>query len=122
MCIFLNVGLGTAAKKDVGTGPGQIPTMSNFTSGPGWARFPNGTIIQRGTSISGPLGFPTAISLPISFTSSFTVTTSFDSAKNGVTDCPPFATTPIGLGGFYLMSSRTGGGTGAGANWIAVGE
>nr|WP_249532199.1 phage tail protein [Escherichia coli] len=31
LCIFLNVGLGTAAKKDVGTGTGQIPDMSNFT-------------------------------------------------------------------------------------------
>ncbi|MCD9330916.1 phage tail protein [Escherichia coli] len=30
-CIFLNVGLGTAAKKDVGTGTGQIPDMSSFT-------------------------------------------------------------------------------------------
>ncbi|NIG74022.1 hypothetical protein F3J34_10480 [Klebsiella sp. Ap-873] len=30
MYIFSKVGLGTAAKKDVGTGAGQIPSMSSF--------------------------------------------------------------------------------------------
>ncbi|MCO7844443.1 phage tail protein, partial [Escherichia coli] len=31
LCIFLNVGLGEAAKRDVGTGSGQIPDMSSFS-------------------------------------------------------------------------------------------
>nr|MDN1308010.1 phage tail protein [Escherichia coli] len=34
--IFINVGLGEAAKRNVGTGTNQIPDMSSFTSGNGW--------------------------------------------------------------------------------------
>jgi len=118
-----NLGLGTAATFNTGNGTGQIPTMTNFTSGSGWIKFPDGTIIQRGTSISGPIGYPLAIPLPIAFTNSFTIATSFDTASNIATDCPSFSTTPIGLAGFYLSSSRpSSSGTGAGANWIAVGK
>ncbi|MGT5166439.1 gp53-like domain-containing protein, partial [Escherichia coli] len=36
LCIFLNVGLGEAAKRDVGTGDNQIPDMGAFASGSGW--------------------------------------------------------------------------------------
>ncbi|WP_244580260.1 phage tail protein [Escherichia coli] len=119
-----NLQLKAAALRDVGTGADQIPDMSAYTSGPGWVRFPDGTIVQKGTSISGPLQYPTAIQFPIPFTQEFRVTTTFDSAKYGVVDCPTFAVSPIGLGGFYLMSSRppVDGGTGAGAHWIAIGK
>ncbi|MED9632313.1 phage tail protein [Escherichia marmotae] len=123
LCIFTNLGLGEAAKREVGTGANQIPDMASFTSGPGWMKFPDGTIIQFGVSIAGPIGYPTTINFPIPFTSGYRIATSFDSAINGATDCPAFATTPAGGGllAFYLMSSRTGG-TGAGANWIAIGK
>ncbi|WP_439291820.1 MULTISPECIES: gp53-like domain-containing protein, partial [Rahnella] len=118
-----NLGLGTAATLNTGNGAGQIPTMANFTSGGSWVKFPDGTIIQFGVSISGPQQYPTAISLPIPFTQAgFKITTSFDSATASANDCPAFATTAIGLTGFYLMSSRVGSGTGAGANWIAIGR
>ncbi|EZD00412.1 hypothetical protein BY90_04465 [Escherichia coli O157:H7 str. K5609] len=30
LCIFINVGLGEAAKRDVGTGENQIPDMASF--------------------------------------------------------------------------------------------
>ncbi|ENA8942830.1 hypothetical protein ABG093_002106 [Escherichia coli] len=118
-----NLGLGEAAKREVGTGVNQIPDMASFTSGPGWMKFPDGTIIQFGVSIAGPIGYPTTVNFPIPFTSGYRIATSFDSAINGATDCPAFATTPAGGGllAFYLMSSRTGG-TGAGANWIAIGK
>lgn len=121
--ILLNLGLGTAATKNVGNGTGQIPTMANFTSGTGWMKFPDGTIWQFGTNIAGQIGFPTTINFPIPFTSFCRIATSFDSALNTATDCPAFATSPAGTGlvAFYLMSSRTGG-TGAGANWIAIGK
>ncbi|WP_342450472.1 gp53-like domain-containing protein [Escherichia sp. 93.1447] len=101
----------------------DILAYLGFTSGPGWMKFPDGTIIQFGTSISGPIGYPTTVHFPIPFTSGYRIATSFDSAINGATDCPAFATTPAGGGllAFYLMSSRTGG-TGAGANWIAIGK
>ncbi|WP_243561371.1 hypothetical protein, partial [Escherichia coli] len=29
-CIFINVGLGEAAKRNVGTGENQVPDMNNF--------------------------------------------------------------------------------------------
>ncbi|RDA26771.1 phage tail protein, partial [Escherichia coli] len=47
LCIFINVGLGEAAKRNVGTGENQIPSMSEWTSGTGWNRDPSGRIIQR---------------------------------------------------------------------------
>ncbi|EHT4218485.1 phage tail protein [Escherichia coli] len=47
--IFINVGLGEAAKRDVGTGDNQIPDMGAFASGSGWFRLPGGYIVQFGT-------------------------------------------------------------------------
>ncbi|MDM2733980.1 hypothetical protein OGY35_01110, partial [Citrobacter sp. Ct235] len=44
-----NLGLGTAAKRDVGTGENQIPDMSEWASGDGWRRTPDGYIEQWGT-------------------------------------------------------------------------
>ncbi|MCN8168611.1 hypothetical protein MLR28_21765, partial [Escherichia coli] len=58
-------GLGEAAKRNVGTGENQIPSMSEWTSGTGWNRDPSGRIIQRGfamasnqTNILFPIPFP----------------------------------------------------------------
>ena len=51
MIIIENVGLGTAAKKDVGTGSGQIPDMSKWTSlkaDYGWRLTPDGFLEQWG--------------------------------------------------------------------------
>ncbi|WP_141034524.1 gp53-like domain-containing protein [Escherichia coli] len=47
-CIFINVGLGEAAKRDVGTGENQIPDMASFANGDGWMKLPNGKILQYG--------------------------------------------------------------------------
>lgn len=47
-CIFINVGLGEAAKRNVGTGENQIPDMTSFASGDGWMKLPNGKILQYG--------------------------------------------------------------------------
>ena len=43
-----NLGLGEAAKRDVGTGENQIPDMTSFASGDGWMKLPNGKILQYG--------------------------------------------------------------------------
>ncbi|MDL8065217.1 phage tail protein, partial [Escherichia coli] len=43
LCIFLNVGLGEAAKRNVGTGENQIPDMSAYSSGSGWQKLPDGS-------------------------------------------------------------------------------
>ncbi|MCK6773617.1 hypothetical protein L8R19_08325 [Enterobacter roggenkampii] len=51
-----NLGLKTAAQRDVGAGTNQIPDMSYFTASlatNGWAKLPNGLIIQQG--VGGPL-------------------------------------------------------------------
>ncbi|WP_249532084.1 phage tail protein, partial [Escherichia coli] len=56
-----NLGLGEAAKRDVGTGENQIPDMSAWKRNPSsnrWRKLPDGTIIQMGISASGPLGSP----------------------------------------------------------------
>ncbi|EHH8060036.1 hypothetical protein J4T43_005035 [Escherichia coli] len=44
-----NLGLGEAAKRNVGTGDNQIPDMGAFASGSGWFRLPGGYIVQFGT-------------------------------------------------------------------------
>ncbi|RUT67102.1 hypothetical protein CKG00_12525 [Morganella morganii] len=99
-----------------------LTPLSSFTSGAGWIRFPDGTIIQQGVSIAGQLTYPTTIQFPIPFTSVPTVIACFDSASNKATDCPSFATSQgwNPLANFFLMSSRTSGGESAGANWIAI--
>ncbi|HGZ0705187.1 TPA: phage tail protein [Escherichia coli] len=66
--ILTYLGLGEAAKRDVGTGANQIPDMSSWTAGISpdaiWIRFPDGTIIQMGasgtsnTDITFPIPFP----------------------------------------------------------------
>ncbi|MCB8731691.1 phage tail protein, partial [Escherichia coli] len=48
LCIFINVGLGEAAKRNVGTRENQIPDMTSFASGDGWMKLPNGKILQYG--------------------------------------------------------------------------
>ncbi|MEF9071542.1 phage tail protein, partial [Escherichia coli] len=48
LCIFINVGLGEAAKRNVGTGSGQIPDMSSFSgsiASKGYQKLPGGLII-----------------------------------------------------------------------------
>ncbi|MDY8638364.1 phage tail protein, partial [Escherichia coli] len=40
-CIFINVGLGEAAKRNVGTGANQIPDMESFQSERYWQKLPS---------------------------------------------------------------------------------
>ncbi|EPV6100251.1 phage tail protein [Escherichia coli] len=47
--VLQNLGLGTASKRNVGTGENQIPDMGAFASGSGWFRLPGGYIVQFGT-------------------------------------------------------------------------
>ncbi|MDD8418681.1 phage tail protein, partial [Escherichia coli] len=47
-CIFINVGLGEAAKRNVGNGQNQIPDMAAFASSlssTGFQKLPSGLII-----------------------------------------------------------------------------
>ena len=45
-CIFSNLQLGEAAKRDVGIGENEIPDMSNFAFGNNWLKLPSGHIVQ----------------------------------------------------------------------------
>ncbi|EFL9707455.1 phage tail protein [Escherichia coli] len=68
--ILTYLGLGEAAKRNVGTGENQIPDMSSYASGPGWRKMPDGTIEQWG-KMQFP-GNPSAVSTYMSFTIPFT--------------------------------------------------
>ncbi|EHV43443.1 ybl47, partial [Escherichia coli DEC5E] len=105
------LGLGEAAKRDVGTGENQIPDMSAWKRNPSsnrWRKLPDGTIIQMGISASGPLGSPVNITLPISFSNTnYCVVASYDNARSGVSTMVSFAALPVSPSQFSLMSSVT---------------
>ncbi|EOM3088798.1 phage tail protein [Escherichia coli] len=116
-----------AAKRDVGTGANQIPDMSSWyksaSGGAKWRKFPDGTIIQAGISMSGFLGAPVNITLPISFSnSSYSVVASYDNARTNVSLVPGFAALPVSASQFALMNSLPSQGTGHYAYWIAIGD
>ncbi|HBB1361304.1 phage tail protein [Escherichia coli] len=119
------LGLGEAAKRNVGTGTNQIPDMSSFTSGNGWCRYPDGTIFQRGVSVAGAIGSPTFINFPIAFTdySTVQIVVSYDNAGSAVNSIPSFAATPVSTGlGFSLMGSQPSGSNTTYCRWIAIGK
>ncbi len=65
-----NLGLGEAAKRNVGTGENQIPDMSSYASGLGWRKMPDGSIEQWGRILF-PIAYeqtPIDVSFPIPFT------------------------------------------------------
>ena len=68
--ILTYLGLGEAAKRNVGTGANQIPDMSAYSSGSGWQKLPDGSIEQWGR-----INFPynaAAVSTNVTFTIPFT--------------------------------------------------
>ncbi|HIA3029665.1 TPA: gp53-like domain-containing protein [Escherichia coli] len=121
-----NLGLGEAAKRDMGTGENQIPDMSAWKRNPSsnrWRKLPDGTIIQMGISASGPLGSPVNITLPISFSNTnYCVVASYDNARSGVSTMVSFAALPVSPSQFSLMSSVTEQGINPFAYWIAFGD
>ncbi|MBK5073214.1 hypothetical protein I2492_09320 [Budviciaceae bacterium CWB-B4] len=73
--LITNLNLGTAATRGVGTGTGQLPDMSSFSSvlgtggclgGTGFQRLPGGYIRQWGTSVANASGDVT-INYPVAF-------------------------------------------------------
>ncbi|HFZ0860547.1 TPA: phage tail protein [Escherichia coli] len=117
-----SLSLGTAATKNVGTGAGQIPDMSSFTSGTGWASLPGGTIIQWGIAASGQIGDPQTINFPVPFTNYSTVqlVASYDNAGASVAPYS-FAAQPISNTQFKLLNSITSSAV-IYARWIAIGR
>lgn len=117
-----NLGLKSAAMREVGTGANQIPDMSSFASGPGWMKFPSGNIIQYGYQPSNS-GGAIIVNFPIPFPSHcFGITSSgTDSNAANISGC-----SVIDRFGFYLSAwlVATGGTfnrTNTNINWIAFG-
>ncbi|HDW7395470.1 TPA: hypothetical protein RM279_004450 [Escherichia coli] len=117
-----NLGLGTAATKNVGTGAGQIPDMTSFSSGSGWQRLPSGVIIQWGTAISGQVGDAHENPFPIAFTdlASIQIVATYDNpdASNGPVHFGAKANT---TSSFSLLNSLPNANV-AYARWIAIGR
>ncbi len=112
-----NLGLGEAAKRDIGTGANQLPDMSAWTSGSGWVKFPDGTIIQSGrtTMAAGQIAVRT---LPIPFTTAgYIVLASFWSSD-------PSPSKPVGVSSADLSTIRIANWSTPAAEiaWIAIGK
>ncbi|HGX8925131.1 TPA: hypothetical protein ACJIOK_000245 [Escherichia coli] len=122
-----NLGLKEAAKREVGTEPGQIPDMSAFTSGPGWVRFPNGTTIQYGSTGFAPGVNNQYVTLPRAFSSNnFRVATVWNDIGPSDGGATAQAAADIALGTGSKATTRfglwQGGPGGFNVDWIAVGE
>lgn len=83
--ILTYLGLGEAAKRNVGTGANQIPDMSAYSSGFGWQKLPDGSIEQWGG-----IRFPgerepvsANVSFPIPFTQTPDIIIVFDGGFGG---------------------------------------
>ncbi|ENV3743923.1 hypothetical protein DN464_15870 [Enterobacter cloacae] len=117
-----NLGLKSAAQRDVGTGTNQIPDMNSFTSGTNWMKFPSGKIIQWGYQTSSSSG-SVVVNFPIPFpTQCFGVTgAGTDASAANIAGCQL-----IDKSGFYLSAWLVAAGsvfnrTTTNISWIAVG-
>jgi len=119
--VLENLSLGEAAKRNIGTGVGQVPDMSYFTSGRNWFKLPGGCIIQTGLSLAGALNAPKTVNLPIPFTSTdFTVVASYDNARTNSSQVWSFAALPVTTSTFSLMVNAPSGDQYS--YWIAIGK
>ena len=121
-CIFINVGLGEAAKRNVGTGANQIPDMGSFmlsASVPGYQKLPSGLIIQWGpidvpltsqdTVTYFPIAFPNRC-LRVLVSQDYTP----DSGAVGYIACAGFSPDPVK----FISRAST---PGLGASFLALG-
>lgn len=70
--LITNLGLGSASKKNIGTGAGQVPDMSSFASTlstAGYQKLPGGLIIQWGSATVTGQGNLLTLTYPIAFPS-----------------------------------------------------
>ncbi|MEJ1856912.1 phage tail protein [Escherichia coli] len=79
------LGLGEAAKRNVGTGENQIPDMSSYASGSGWRKMPDGSIEQWGGIRFPGENEPVSanVSFPIPFTQTPDIIIVFDGGFGG---------------------------------------
>ncbi|EIE8003923.1 hypothetical protein LDW33_002686 [Escherichia coli] len=117
-----NLGLGEAAKRNVGTGANQIPDMGSFTlsvSGTGYQKLPSGFILQWGSiGVPGiaqdvvthfPIAFPNRC-LRVLVSQDYTP----DSGAVGYIACAGFSSDPVK----FISRAST---PGLGASFLALG-
>ncbi|WP_312766077.1 gp53-like domain-containing protein [Enterobacter soli] len=120
--ILTYLGLGTAAKRDVGTGTNNIPDMNSFASGTGWSRLPNGKILQWGSYTNPGSVFSGTITFPIPFVS--TPGRVVLTPAHTVIDSNPIVlvqnTSDLSLTAFSWRMSTTN--AARSFNWLSIGE
>ncbi len=115
-----NLGLGEAAKRDVGTSANQIPDMSGFTRNlvnNGWQKFPGGLVIQWGMG-GMPAGVLTGdVTFPIAFPSTVFAILATDTGGASL----PYGTTNRSKTGFTLTRTSTSGAGNVNGFYLAIG-
>ncbi|PRP07235.1 hypothetical protein C6X66_10080 [Escherichia coli] len=117
-----NVGLGEAAKRNVGTGANQIPDMGSFTlsvSGTGYQKLPSGFILQWGSIGAPGIAQDVVTHFPIAFPNRclrVLVSQDYtpDSGAVGYIACAGFSSDPVK----FISRAST---PGLGASFLALG-
>lgn len=114
--ILTYLGLGAAAKRDVGAGANQIPDMSSFlssTGDTGFQRFPGGLILQWGFTNPSPNNTKNTVPFPIAYSTRCNGVI-LQYVNSGIVDNPAQGTphqigvyTRLGFD-FYYTGSATG--------------
>ncbi|HGA2744100.1 hypothetical protein POV92_09555 [Enterobacter roggenkampii] len=117
-----NLGLKSAAKRDVGTGTNQIPDMNSFTSGTNWMKFPSGKIIQWGYTPSS-ISAAVIVNFPIPFpTQCYGVTgAGTDSSAANIAGCQIIDKAGFNLSAWLVAAGSVFNRTATNISWIAVG-
>lgn len=123
--IIGNVGLGEAAKRNVGTGANQIPDMSLFASSntatAAAQKFPSGLILQCG-QLNGPPNASSTygMTFPMTFSRVLAVVVTLN--VTGASGQPTVSATNVQNTGFNItVSPGSGYGSSADAYYIAMG-
>ncbi|EJI8345503.1 hypothetical protein NG481_001443 [Escherichia coli] len=117
-----NLGLGEAAKRNVGTGANQIPDMGSFTlsvSGTGYQKLPSGFILQWGSIGAPGIAQDVVTHFPIAFPNRclrVLVSQDYtpDSGAVGYIACAGFSSDPVK----FISRAST---PGLGASFLALG-
>lgn len=120
--VLKNLGLGEAAKRNVGTGANQIPDMGSFTlsvSGTGYQKLPSGFILQWGSIGAPGIAQDVVTHFPIAFPNRclrVLVSQDYtpDSGAVGYIACAGFSTDPVK----FISRAST---PGLGASFLALG-
>ncbi|EPP6957764.1 gp53-like domain-containing protein [Escherichia coli] len=116
------LGLGEAAKRNVGTETNQIPDMASFASGPGWMKFPSGKIIQYGYHTSSNSS-SIIINFPIPFpTQCYGVTGGgTDASAANIVGCQVIDKSGFFLSAWLVSAGSVFNRTATNISWIAIG-